>query len=77
VSFIRNRNWKKILVHEGVEYGILGLFVWWQGLPGLFAGLVVAFAIHMFFFELVDRAHERATSASRKRRGVRKHARKK
>ena len=59
MSFIKNRNWKKILVHEGVEYSILGLFVWGYGLPGLFAGLLVAFAIHMFFFEIIDKAHDK------------------
>ncbi len=59
IAFLKNRNWKKILIHEAVEYGLLIPLVAWLGLEGFLVGIAVAFFIHIFFFETVDKFHKR------------------
>jgi len=59
MTFLRNRNWKKILIHEAVEYGLLIPLVAWLGLEGFLVGIIIAFFIHIFFFETVDKFHKR------------------
>ena len=59
IAFLKNRNWKKILIHEAVEYGLLIPLVAWLGLEGFLVGIAVAFFIHIFFFETVDKFHKK------------------
>ena len=59
IAFLKNRNWKKILIHEAVEYGLLIPLVAWLGLEGFLVGIAIAFFIHIFFFETVDKFHKK------------------
>ena len=59
MAFLKNRNWKKILVHEAVEYGLLIPLVAFIGLEGFLVGIAIAFFIHIFFFETIDKFHKR------------------
>jgi len=59
IAFLKNRNWKKIVIHEAVEYGLLIPLVAWLGLEGFLVGICIAFFIHIFFFETVDKFHKR------------------
>ena len=62
MAFLKNRNWKKILIHEAVEYGLLIPLVAFIGLEGFLVGILIAFFIHVFFFETVDKFHKRLDS---------------
>ncbi len=58
---LRNKNWKKITLHELVEYAFLGTFVtYFQGSwEGWLIGISGAFIIHMVVFEAIDAIHKR------------------
>ena len=53
---LRNKNWKKILLHQLFEYSIVGTVViaLEQSPESWIIGISLAFIVHMFMFELVD-----------------------
>ena len=53
---LRNKNWKKILMHQVFEYSIIGTVVMTlEASPeSWLIGIGIAFVVHMFMFELVD-----------------------
>jgi len=53
---LRNKNWKKIIIHDTVEYTWLGSWVIALGgtLEAWFIGISGAFFIHLVVFEAVD-----------------------
>lgn len=61
---LSNKNWKKILSHEIVEYSWLG--GWYIALEGRpeswIIGISGAFIIHLVVFELVDSLHEKGVA---------------
>lgn len=58
---LRNRNWKKILAHETVEYTWLGSWVIALGgtLEAWIIGVSGAFFIHLIVFEAIDALHKK------------------
>lgn len=56
---LRNKNWKKIIIHDLVEYAILGSVVLALGpsFQSLIIGALVGVSVHMIIFELVDTFH--------------------
>lgn len=53
---LRNKNWKKILLHQLFEYSIVGaVVIALEAKPeSWIIGIGIAFVVHMFMFELVD-----------------------
>jgi len=64
---LKNRNWKKIVAHEGIEYSWLGAWITvLEGKPeSWIIGLGGAFIIHMIVFEAVDSLHNKSTRLPR------------
>lgn len=60
-SALKNKNWKKILLHEGIEYSWLGAWIaTLEGSPeSWIIGISGAFIIHMVVFEAIDALHKR------------------
>jgi len=58
---MRNKNWKKIVVHEAFEYSIVGsIVISLESTPeSWIIGIGAAFIIHMVLFEAVDALHRR------------------
>ncbi len=60
-SAMKNKNWKKIVVHEGFEYSVVGtIVISLQSTPeSWILGIGTAFVIHMVLFEAVDAIHRK------------------
>ena len=69
---IHNKNWKKITLHELVEYAWVGSWVtYWMGSwEGWLIGLTGAFVIHMIVFEAIDALYSKK-ALQRKKSGSR------
>ena len=58
---LRNKNWKKILLHDMVEYSWLGgWYIALEGDPSFWIiGVTGALVIHFIVFEAIDALHEK------------------
>ena len=56
---LRNKNWKKILLHQLFEYSIVGtVVITLEAKPESWViGIGIAFVVHMVMFEAVDAIH--------------------
>jgi len=65
---LRNKNWKKILAHEFVEYTWLGAWIIaLEGEPlGWIIGISGAFIIHLVVFEAIDAIHRKYDETNHK-----------
>lgn len=65
---LRNKNWKKILMHQIFEYSIIGTTVMaLEAKPeSWIIGIGLAFIVHMIMFELVDTYHPKKKQDSEK-----------
>ena len=56
---LRNKNWKKVISHQIIEYTIIGTtIIALEAKPESFIiGLGLAFVVHMVMFELIDTYH--------------------
>jgi len=56
---LRNKNWKKILIHQLFEYSIVGtVVIALEAKPeSWIIGIGIAFVVHMIMFELIDTFH--------------------
>jgi hypothetical protein len=65
LNALHNKNWKKITLHEIVEYAFLGsLVTYFQGSwEGWLIGISGAFIIHMVLFEALDAVHNKVRKA--------------
>ena len=56
---LRNKNWKKILLHQLFEYSIVGtVVIALEAKPESWViGIGIAFVVHMVMFEAVDAIH--------------------
>jgi ABC-type polysaccharide transport system permease subunit len=60
---LKNKNWKKIAMHQTFEYSIIGTIVMsLEASPeSWILGIVIAFIVHMVMFEAVDSLHKKGT----------------
>jgi len=58
---LRNKNWKKIIIHDVVEYTWLASWVVTLGgtLEAWLIGISGAFFIHLIVFEAIDALHKK------------------
>lgn len=58
---LRNKNWKKVALHQGFEYSIVGSIVMTlEASPeSWILGISIAFIVHMIMFEAVDALHKK------------------
>ena len=56
---LRNKNWKKILLHQLFEYSIVGsVVIALEAKPeSWIIGIAIAFVVHMVMFEAIDALH--------------------
>ena len=56
---LRNKNWKKILLHQIFEYSIIGTTVMaLEAKPeSWIIGIAIAFVVHLIMFEAIDAFH--------------------
>lgn len=61
---LKNKNWKKILLHQLFEYSIVGTVViaLEQSPESWILGIGIAFVVHMVMFEAVDAIHPKNES---------------
>ena len=61
---LRNKNWKKILLHQLFEYSIVGsVVIALEAKPeSWIIGIGIAFVVHMVMFEAVDAIHPKKTA---------------
>lgn len=61
---LRNKNWKKILLHQLFEYSIIGTVVMTleKSPESWVIGIAIAFVVHMVMFEAIDTFHPKKNS---------------
>jgi len=61
---LRNKNWKKILLHQLFEYSIVGsVVIALEAKPeSWIIGIGIAFVVHMVMFEAIDAIHPKKTA---------------
>ena len=61
---LRNKNWKKILLHQLFEYSIVGsVVIALEAKPeSWILGIGIAFVVHMVMFEAIDAIHPKKTA---------------
>ena len=61
---LKNKNWKKILLHQLFEYSIVGsVVIALEAKPeSWILGIAIAFVVHMVMFEAIDAIHPKKTA---------------
>jgi len=64
---LRNKNWKKILLHQLFEYSIVGtVVIALEAKPeSWIIGIAIAFVVHMVMFEAIDAFHPKKKTIRR------------